>query len=142
MMRIITDRSGKLSILLFGLLFGLLLLLFLVIEMGGAYQNYGYAESALQRAANSAVESNMDDAYRADRVLILDTASAESDFRAFVASDFPSKYTVTVQAVTATASPPALTATGTISFPTIISQYGFRDLTFSFAVRATNYDLD
>ena len=59
MMRIITDRSGKLSILLFGLLFGLLLLVFLVIEMGGAYQNYGYAESVLQRAANSAVENNM-----------------------------------------------------------------------------------
>lgn len=142
MMKMITDRSGKLSILLFGLLFCLLLLVFLVIEMGGAYQNYEYAESVLQRAANSAVESNMDDAYRADRVLILDAANAESDFRAFVASDFPSKYTVTVQAVTANASPPALTAAGTISFPTIFSQYGFRDLTFSFAVRATNYDLD
>ena len=115
MMRMITDRSGKLSILLFGLLFCLLLLVFLVIEMGGAYQNYEYAESALQRAANSAVESNM---------------------------DFPSKYTVTIQTVTATASPAALTAVGTISFPTIFSQYGFRDLTFSFAVRATNYDLD
>lgn len=142
MMRIITDRSGKLSILLFGLLFGLLLLVFLVIEMGGAYQNYGYAESVLQRAANSAVENNMNDAYRADRVLILDAASAEADFRAFVSSDFPSRYTVTIQTVTATASPPALTATGTISFPTIFSQYGFRDLTFSFAVRAMNYDLD
>ena len=142
MMRIITDRSGKLSILLFGLLFGLLLLVFLVIEMGGAYQNYGYAESVLQRAANSAVENNLNDAYRADRVLILDAASAESDFRTFVSSDFPSRYTVTIQTVTATASPPALTATGTISFPTIFSQYGFRDLTFSFAVRATNYDLD
>jgi len=142
MMRIITDRSGKLSILLFGLLFGLLLLVFLVIEMGGAYQNYGYAESVLQRAANSAVENNMNDAYRADRVLILDAASAEADFRAFVSSDFPSRYTVTIQTVTATASPPALTATGTIFFPTIFSQYGFRDLTFSFAVRAMNYDLD
>ncbi len=138
----ITDHSGKLSILLLGLLFGLLLLVFLVIEMGGAYQNYGYAESVLQRAANSAVENNMNDAYRADRILILDAASAESDFRTFVASDFPSRYTVTIQTVTATASPPALTATGTISFPTIFSQYGFHDLTFSFAVRATNYELD
>ena len=107
MMRVITDRSGKLSILLFGLLFGLLLLVFLVIEMGGAYQNYGYAEAVLQRAANSAVESNMDDAYRADRILILDAVSAESDFLAFVASDFPAKYTVTVQTVSATSSNPA-----------------------------------
>jgi hypothetical protein len=35
-----------------------------------------------------------------------------------------------------------LTATGTISFPTVFSQYGFCDLNFSFTVRATNYDLD
>ena len=142
MKRILKDRSGKLSILLFGLLFGLLLLVFLVIEMGATYQNYEYAQAVLQRAANSAVESNMRDEYRADRVLILDTTGAKSDFQAYAASDFPSRYTVTVSSVSASASPPKLMATGTISFPTVFSQYGFRDLSFSFTVRATNYDLE
>ena len=140
-MKILKDRSGKLSILLFGLLFGLLLLVFLVIEMGATYQNYDYAHSVLQSAANSAVESNMRDEYRADKVLILDTAGAKADFRTYAASDFPTRYTVTVNSVSASSSPPKLTATGTISFPTVFSQYGFRDLTFSFSVRATNYDL-
>jgi hypothetical protein len=84
----------------------------------------------------------MRDEYRADRVLILDTTGAKSDFQAYAASDFPSRYTVTVSSVSASASPPKLTATGTISFPTVFSQFGFRDLTFSFTVRATNYDLD
>lgn len=142
MRRLLKDRAGKLSILLFGLLFGLLLLVFLVIEMGAAYQNYDYAESILQRAANSAVESNMKDEYRADRVLVLDAAGAEADFRNFVASDFPAKYNVTITQVSASASPPALTAIGTVSFKTVFSKYGFRDVTFSFKVRATNYSLD
>ena len=142
MKRILKDRSGKLSILLFGLLFGMLMLVFLVIEMGATYQNYEYAQAVLQRAANSAVESNMRDEYRADRVLILDTTGAKSDFQAYAASDFPSRYTVTVSSVSASASPPKLTATGTISFSTVFSQYGFRDLTFSFTVRATNFHLD
>ena len=142
MKHILTSRSGKLSILLFWLLFCLLLLAFLVVEMGTTYQNYDYAEALLQRAANSAVENNMMDEYRADHILMLDTSSAEADFRSFAASDIPAKYSVTITQVSATASPPTLTATGTVTFQTVFSKYGFSDLTFSYTVRATNYDLD
>ena len=115
-----------------------------IIRPSGTTFLYGAEAFTTPTAALDVVKRmvRMNDAYRADRVLILDAASAEADFRAFVSSDFPSRYTVTIQTVTATASPPALTATGTIFFPTIFSQYGFRDLTFSFAVRAMNYDLD
>lgn len=142
MKHILTSRSGKLSILLFWLLFCLLLLAFLVVEMGTTYQNYDYAEALLQRAANSAVENNMMDEYRADHILMLDTSSAEADFRSFAASDIPAKSSVTITQVSATASPPTLTATGTVTFQTVFSKYGFSDLTFSYTVRATNYDLD
>lgn len=142
MKRILTSRSGKLSILLFGLLFCLLLLAFLVVEMGTTYQNYDYAEALLQRAANSAVENNMMDEYRADHILMLDTSSAQADFRSFVESDIPAKYSVKINQVSASASPPTLTATGTVTFPSVFSKYGFSDLTFSYTVKATNYDLD
>lgn len=141
MKRILTCKSGNLPLILFGLLFALLLLTFLVVEFGAAYQSYDYAGFLLQRAANSAVESNMRDEYRADKVLLLDAAGAAADFRSFVAGDFPSKYRVTIENVSATASPPVLTATGTITFPTVFSQYGFDDLTFRYKVCATNYDL-
>lgn len=142
MKRILTSRSGKLSILLFGLLFCLLLLAFLVVEMGTTYQNYDNAQALLQRAANSAVENNMMDEYRADHILMLDTSSAQADFRSFAASDIPSKYSVTINQVSASASPPTLTAAGTVTFQTVFSKYGFSDLTFSYTVKATNYDLD
>ena len=35
-----------------------------------------------------------------------------------------------------------MTVIGTVTFNTIFAQYGWDDLTFSFKVRATNYDLE
>ena len=39
--------------------------------MGSTYENYDYCMDVLQRSCNSAVEANIDDTYRADKVLIL-----------------------------------------------------------------------
>ena len=96
----------------------------------------------LQRSCNSAVEANIDDTYRADKVLILDAAGAEADFYSFVSSDLTDRYHLTVSSITCTETPPSMTVIGTVTFNTIFAQYGWDDLTFSFKVRATNYDLE
>lgn len=141
MKKLLSDKRGSLTIILIGLLFCILLLTFLVIEMGSTYYRYEQAQAILQRAANSAVESNIDDRYRADKDLRLKTLQAQLDFRTFVLLDFPDNYTVKIKSVSTTTSPPSLTAKGTIRFKTVFSQFGFRDVTFNFTVRSTNYDL-
>ena len=142
MRKLLKDRTGSVPILFFGFLFVLLLMTFLIIEMGATMENHDYAVSVLQRACNSAVEANIMDEYRADRVLMLDARGADEDFRSFVQNDLPSKYRVVINSVTSTTSPPSMTATGTMTFPTIFSQYGFEEITVSFKVESTNYDLD
>jgi len=140
--KLLKDRKGSVSILFFGFLFMLLLMTFLIIDMGATMENHDYAVSVLQRACNSAVEANILDEYRADRVLMLDAQGADEDFRSFVQNDLPSKYRVVINSVSCTASPPSMTATGTMTFPTVFSQYGFEKITVSFKVQSTNYDLD
>jgi hypothetical protein len=140
--KLLKNRTGSVPIMFFGFLFVLLLMTFLVIEMGATMENHDYVVSVLQRACNSAVEANIMDEYRADRVLLLDTQGADEAFRSFVQSDLPSKYRIVINTVNCTASPPSMTATGTMTFPTIFSQYGFEEITVSFKVKSTNYDLD
>jgi Flp pilus assembly protein TadG len=137
--RIIRDRAGGIPVIFIGLVFFLLLICFLIMEMGAAYENHYAAETILQRSCNSAVEKNMLDAYRADGILCLDAAGAISDFYRYIESDMPDKYTVTVSSITGSATPPVLTATGTVTFSTLFGQYGFDDLAFDFAVQSTNY---
>jgi hypothetical protein len=115
---------------------------FLIIEMGATMENHDYAVSVLQRACNSAVEANILDEYRADRVLMVDAQGADDDFRSFVQNDLPIKYRVVINSVSCTAMPPNMIATGTITFPTVFSQYGFNEITVSFQVHSTNYDLN
>ena len=142
MKKLLKDRTGSVSILFFGFLFLLLLMSILIIEMGATMENHDYAVSVLQRACNSAVEANILDEYRADRVLMLDAQGVDEDFRSFVQNDLPSKYRVVINSVSCTASPPSMSASGTITFPTVFSQYGFNEITVSFKVQSTNYDLD
>ena len=141
MRELLRDKKGSVPVLSLGLIFVLLLLNFLVIEMGSTYENYDYCMDVLQRSCNSAVEANIDDTYRADKILILDTAGAEADFRAFVASDLSDHYSITFDSVACTRMPPRMEVIGTVTFSTIFSQYTWDDLTFDFKVRATNYDL-
>ena len=142
MRRMLKDTSGSVSILSIGFIFLLLLLTFLVIEMGSTYENYDYCMDVLQRSCNSAVECNIDDSYRADRVLLLNTAGAQADFYRFVSSDLSRRYRVSVSSITCTSMPPSMTVSGTVTFDTIFEQAGWDDLTVPFKVRATNYDLD
>ncbi|MPN26328.1 hypothetical protein SDC9_173752 [bioreactor metagenome] len=139
MKKLIRDRAGGMSVIFIGLVFFLLLTAFLIMEMGAAYENYYDAETILQRSCNSAVEKNMLDAYRADNILRLDVSAAKADFYSYLSSDMPEKYTVTVNSITGSATPPALTVTGTVTFSTLFGQYGFDDLTFNFTVQSTNY---
>ena len=132
-------RTGSASIIFIGLVFFLLLISMLVMEMGAVYENYYDAETILQRCCNSAVEKNMSDAYRADNILYLDVQGATADFHRYLSSDLPDKYTLTVKSVTGTATPPSLTVTGTVTFPTLFHQYGFDEITFDFTVKSTNY---
>ncbi len=136
------DRRGSVALLYFGMVFLLLMLTFLVIEMGSTMENYSYAESVLQRCCNSAVERNIDDAYRADRILRMYTNRAAADFRTFVQTDLPGKYHFTISSIQCTASPPAMEVVGTIRFETVFSQYGFGSITHTVKVRSTNYALD
>ena len=141
MRKLLKDRSGSVSLFYFGFLFLLLLIAILIIEMGAVLENHDYALSVLQRACNSSVEANIMDESRADGILVLDTQGANEDFRSFVQNDLPSKYRVVISSVSCTTSPPSMTATGTISFSTVFSQYGFEEITVSFKVKSSNYDL-
>ncbi len=142
MRKLLKDKTGSVPFFGFGIIFALLIMTFLTIEMGGAYENYDYCMDVLQRSCNSAVEANIDDTYRADKVLILDTSGAEADFYAFVANDLSDRYDVSFTSVSCTARPPSMEVIGTVTFNTIFTQYEWDDLTFDFKVRATNYDLD
>jgi Flp pilus assembly protein TadG len=139
MKKLLTDRTGSISILFIGFVFFILLISFLIMEMGAVYQNYYDAETILLRSCNSAVEGNMSDAYRADSVQYLDVPGATADFYSYLASDMPDKYTVTISSVTGTATSPTLTVTGTVTFSTLFRQYGFDDITFNFTITSTNY---
>jgi Flp pilus assembly protein TadG len=139
MRKLLKDRNGGVPIIFIGLVFFLLVTTILIMEMGSAYENYYDAETILQRCCNSAVEGNMSDAYRADHILYLDVAGATTDFRSYLSSDMPDKYTLIVSTITGTATPPNLTVTGTVTFSTLFQQYGFDDITFDFTVEATNY---
>ena len=139
MKKLIRDRAGSIPVIFIGLVFFLLLIAFLIMEMGAAYENYYDAETVLQRSCNSAVEKNMLDAYRADNILRLDVSGAMADFYSFLSSDMPDKYTVTIGSITGSATPPALTVTGTVTFSTLFGQYGFDDLSFNFTLQSTNY---
>jgi Flp pilus assembly protein TadG len=142
MRRALKDRRGSAALLYFGLTFLLLTLTFLIIETGSTLENYSYAESALQRCCNSAVEANIDDSWRADHILKLDTAGAQADLMRFVREDLPEKYVFTLDSVQCAESPPSMTVTGTIRFGTVFGQYGFGSVTHSVKVVSTNYALD
>lgn len=141
-MRKLKCHRGSASILFIGITFALLCLTFLLLELGSVMERYDYALDVLQRSVNSAVEKNMLDEYRSDRILKMDPAEAEKDFRTFAAADMPDGYEVHIQSVSAKASSPEMEARGTLTIPTLFSQYGIREKTYSFTVRATNYDLD
>ena len=139
MKKFLKDRTGGTSVIFIGLVFFLLVISFLIMEMGAAYENYYDAETILQRCCNSAVENNIQDAYRADDILYLDVPGATADFNSYVKSDMPGKYTLTVSSITGTVTPPTLTVKGTVKFSTLFRQYGFDDITFNFTVESTNY---
>ena len=141
MKKLLTDKNGSSSVLIIGLVFVMLLMTMLIMELGGAYQNYYAAESVLQRSVNAALEKNMDDSYRADGILKIKIEQAETDFRHFASEDLDGKYTLYINSLSATEAPPSLTAAGTITFPTIFSKYGFEDLTFNFKVSAENFEV-
>lgn len=141
MKKLLADKSGSSSVLFIGLVFVMLLMAMLIMELGGAFQNYYAAESVLQRSANAALEKNMDDSYRADGILKLNTEQAKTDFTHFASEDMEGKYTLYINSLSATEEPPSLTVTGRITFPTIFSKYGFEDLTFNFKVCAENFEV-
>ena len=139
MKKLIRDKAGGIPVIFIGLVFFLLLITFLIMEMGAVCQNYYDAETILQRSCNSAVEKNMLDAYRADHILYLDVSGATEDYYSYLASDMPDKYTVTISSVTSSVTPPSLTVTGKVTFSTLFRQYGFDDITVGFTVKSSNY---
>ena len=142
MKKLLKSKTGSASILFLGLTFALLSLTLLIMELGSTYERYDYAMDVLQRSCNSAVEANIMDEYRADRILLLDTAKAKKDVQRFIREDMPDDYKVSISTITCSLLKPTMTVRGKISFPTMFSQYGFGKVTYSFKVRATNYDLD
>ncbi|NCC69101.1 MAG: hypothetical protein EOM14_13080 [Clostridia bacterium] len=139
MRKLLKDKTGGMPVISIGFVFFLLLIAFLIMEMGAVYQNYYDAETILQRSCNSAVEKNMLDAYRADHILYLDVQGTTADFLSYLDSDMPDKYTMKINSITGTATPPTLTVTGTVTFSTLFGQYGFDDITVGFTVKSTNY---
>lgn len=130
-----------------GLAFGAFLIILVALfgmEYAAALEKYDYALDLIQRAVNTSVEYNIRDNYRSDRILKLDTAAARSTVRRYIDSDLNARgrYTVRIKKITAKATPPRLTVEGTGSFPTLLSKFGAKDVTFRFTVTSVNYDLD
>ena len=71
----------------------------------------------------------------------LNTEQAKADFTSFSQNDLDDKYTLIIRSVTATDTPPGLTATGSITFATVFSRYGFSDVSFEFEVSAVNFEV-
>lgn len=133
------NNDGGIPVIFIGLVFFLLLISFMIMEVGAIYQNYYDAETILQRCCNSAIEKNMLDTYRADNILYLDVPCATVDLNSYIESDMPDKYSLTVNSITGTATPPALTVNGTVTFSTLFRMYGFGEVTFDFTVESTNH---
>ena len=142
MKKLLKSKTGSATVLFLGLTFALLSLTLLIMELGSTYERYDYAMDVLQRSCNSAVEANIMDEYRADRILRLDTTKAKRDVQKYIREDMPDGYTVSISKISCSTLNPSMTVSGKISFPTMFSQYGFGKVTYSFKVRATNYDLD
>lgn len=142
MKRILKDRIGGVPVIFIGLVFLLLLISFMIMEMGAVYERHYAAETILQRCCNNAVENNILDTYRADNILYLDVQGAADDFYSYLDSDMPDQYTLTISSITGTATPPTLTITGTVTFSTLFQQYGFDDINAEFTVSATNYRIE
>ncbi len=135
-------RGNGIPFLFIGLSFVLILLVMVAMELGGVYQRYFVADAILQRACNSALESNLVDDMRADHILFLDVTQAESDFTDFVTADLPDGFSVTVSNFDTTEKPPVLFIEGTVTMPSLFAQSFLPEITFDFAVHSTNYDLD
>ena len=142
--RLLRSRRGEVTTGFVAGAFVIILLALFGVEYAAALERYDYALDLIQRAVNTAVEYNIRDEYRADRILKLDTAAAENTVRRYIDSDVigHGRCTVCVDSVTAYETPPSLTVTGTGSFPTLLSKFGVGDVSFSFTVTSTNYDLD
>jgi len=122
-----------------GFAFFLLLISFLIMEMGSAYNAYYDAETILQRSCNNAVEYGMMDEYRADHILKLNVKQATVLFKQYLVDDMPRIYDYEISSISGTETPPNLTVTGTLTFPTLFSQYGFDDITVKFKVESNNF---
>ena len=140
-MNVLKSRKGSASVLFIGVTFAFLCFTFLLLELGSATERYDSVTDVILRSCNSAVEKNILDEYRADRILKMDCDGAKTDFHAFLRNDLPAQYSVTVRDIRCTETPPGMTVTGTITLPTLFAPYGKQN-TFDFTVRATNYDLD
>lgn len=139
MKKLLREKTGGLPVIFIGLVFFLMLITFMIMEMGAAYENYYDAGTILQRCCNNAVENNILDSYRADHILYLDIPGATADFSSYLNSDMPDKYTLHVSSITGSAVPPALIVTGTVTFSTLFHKYSFDDITFNFTVESSNF---
>lgn len=135
------DKKGSANILFIGMSFCLACIVILVMEIGATFERYDYAMDVLQRCCNSAVEENILDEYRKDKILKMDCASAEATFYRYLNDDMPDSYQVVIESIESTEMPPVMTVIGKVTFETTFSTFGFNDVTYDFKVRATNYDL-
>lgn len=148
--RLLHDRSGSISLMFIALAFAMIVVVALLLEVGAAYERHDYIIDVAQRAANTAVESTIDDDYRQDRILRLrvnDNLIGDDRFsetrQAFldcVSRDLSSRYSISNFTFSFSENPPGMIVDGEGSFSTIFSVLGFGDIHFSFRVRSTNYD--
>ena len=153
-LKILKDKTGGPTLYVCGMIFVLTALITLVIEVGGLLERHDYVLSIVQRSCNSAVEKNIMDKYRSDRILLLDKAGAEASFKQYITefnNQTENKYGVTVVSVTAvsdteenaisngyTTIAPGITVKGNMKIP---SMFGAYSLTVGYTAFATNYSI-
>ncbi len=106
-----------------------------------AYENYYDAETVFSAAATTRGSEHSGFLPRRPYP-VSGVPGAVADFNCYLRTDMPGKYTVTVSSASGTATPPNLTVVGTVTYPTLFSQYGFGNVTFNFTVKATNYRIE
>ncbi len=131
-------RRRRCEIMLVSLVPIAIFLIVISMEYAAALGEYDYTLDQIQRAVNTVVEYNIRDEYRADGVLP-DTDAAEQALRSYIESGIVTngRCAIHIDSVTSYASLPAMTVTGTVSFPTLLSRFR-GDLEFSFAVTSIN----
>lgn len=152
--RILNDKTGSMPLFMIGLLFIMLVFSLFIMEVGGLIERHDYILAIVQRSCNSALEKNIPDKYRQDKIVIFNTAQATADLESYIAQfneGNGNKYQVDITEIIAISDTeaeiiangsvtkqPHLQVKGTMVIPSV---FGSASFNVGFTAFATNYHI-